>query len=109
MWRAHLVALTLAWAALEQQQSTANTIDLATLALYRKLGGIYTMLAVESGWIVNVKKGLPGFTFDGNPKGKLPDVKISFGLNMAHANALTDDGLKHLAHLKYLTMLSLRA
>jgi internalin A len=97
----------------QEKQAAGKGIDAATVAAYEKLGAKY------GGWVVNTnskafypgqqhaEKGMPGFFLRPFPNTKLPDVSVAFCLHLGGPE-VTDAGLKELASLKNLTMLSLR-
>jgi RNA polymerase sigma factor (sigma-70 family) len=91
----------------------AKGIDPVTVAAYEKLGATYGVLVRSDLHIVftpgdaAAEKSLPAFRFEKeDPKAKLPDVSVPFGLQFA-SRSITDTGLKELLGLKNLSVLYL--
>ena len=107
-----LVLLVLTATQGHSQETRAGTdIDAATIAAYEKLGAFYGAMGTDRDPIFregaeHAKKGVPGFRFRTFPAAKLPQVAVSFGLDLTGSN-VTDAGLKELAGLHKLTSLGL--
>ena len=97
----------------QDNQTTRKGVDLAIIAAYESLGATYGSLGEygQDGFVrftpaqEAAKTGLPGFHFFREPKKKLPDAGVSFGL--LFQGPMTDAGLKQLAGAKNVVTLEL--
>jgi RNA polymerase sigma factor (sigma-70 family) len=92
------------------RKAAAESIDEATIAAYKQLGGShYTDNVVMYTWAINRErgeKGVQGFHFYSPPEKRLPPIAAPFGLDLAQTK-LSDADLKQMAHLTSLASLSL--
>jgi len=118
-----------------QEKKTAKGIDTTTIEAWEKQGAEYGGWKEEIGggasWeFGKPRMGIAAFRFTSDPKGKLPDAAVRYGvwfvpnaasdaglkkldgltnINMLNlrGNKITDEGLKHLAGMKNLAILDL--
>jgi hypothetical protein len=93
----------------DRGQVGGKAIDRSTIARYEKLGAVYGGF-VNDGFQAGREKAennLPGFQFRQFPKAELPQVDVPFGLAFAVDSTVPDGGVRQLAGLKNLTVLSL--
>ena len=93
----------------DRGQVGGKAIDRSTIARYEKLGAVYGGF-VNDGFQAGREKAennLPGFQFRQFPKAELPQVDVPFGLAFAVNSTVPDGGVRQLAGLKNLTVLSL--
>ena len=95
----------------QEKKRAGKGIDPTTVAAYEKLGATYGGMEGSFHLIFRegqpaAETGLPAFLFRKDPKAKLPDVSVPFGLALG-GSSTTDTRLTELTSLKNLTALDL--